>query len=340
MVDRFPPQLATRAAITGLGHFLPDTILTNHDLEQIVDTSDEWIVDRTGIRERRIAGDGESASTLAVEAATRAIKDAGLTPSDIDALIVATCSTDQPIPHTGAFVSDALGITCGSFDINAACTGFVVGLVNAAGMMAIGGMRHTLVVGTEALTRFTDPTDRGTCVIFGDGAAAAVLTSVPATTNGPGLIAFDLGCDGAAARFLEVPAGGSRLPASAATVAAGDHYLKMAGQEVFKRAVRAIDQSVRVTLERAEMTVDDIDWFVPHQANIRIIETAANRLGIPMERTLVNIEYYGNTSGASIPLMLSEAAADGRLSDGDRILMSGFGAGMTWGSAVLRWGTM
>jgi len=147
MVDRFPPQLSTRAAITGLGHFLPDTILTNHDLEQIVDTSDEWIVDRTGIRERRIAGDGESASTLAVEAATRAIKDAGLTPSDIDALIVATCSTDQPIPHTGAFVSDALGITCGSFDINAACTGFVVGLVNAAGMMAIGGMRHTLVNG-------------------------------------------------------------------------------------------------------------------------------------------------------------------------------------------------
>jgi len=338
MVDLLPPQLPTRATITGLGHFVPDTVLTNQDLEAIVDTSDAWIVERTGIRERHVAGPGEAAGTLAVEAATRAIKDAGLTPSDIDALVVATCSSDQPIPHTGAFVSDALGLYCGSFDINAACTGFVVGLINAAGMMAIGGMRHTLVIGSEALTRFTDPTDRGTCVIFGDGAAAAVLSSVPATEDGPGLIAFDLGCDGAAAKYLEVPAGGSRLPASAATVAAGDHYLKMAGQEVFKRAVRAIDQSVRITLERAAMTVDDIDWFVPHQANIRIIETAANRLGIPMERTLVNIESYGNTSGASIPLVLSEAAAAGRIQAGDRVLMSGFGAGMTWGSAIVRWG--
>lgn len=335
-MDRLDPTPATRAAITGWGYYVPEPRLTNHDLEQLVDTNDQWIVERTGIRERRIAPPGEGTASMAAEAAARAIKDAGLTPSDLDLMIVATCTGEQPIPHTGAFVADILGLHCGSFDVNAACTGFVVGLVNAAGLMAIGGLRHVLVIGAETISRFTDPTDRGTCVLFADGAAAVVLSPAPA--DGPGLLAFDLGCDGAAARFLEVPAGGARLPASVETLERREHYLKMAGQEVFKRAVRAIEHSARVTLERAGLTADDIDWFVPHQANVRIIETAANRLGLPMERTLLNIERYGNTSGASIPLVLAEFADAGTFKDGDLVLMSGFGAGMTWGSAILRWG--
>jgi 3-oxoacyl-[acyl-carrier-protein] synthase-3 len=325
-----------RAAISGWGTAVPDQRLTNADLEQLVDTSDQWIVERTGISERRIAAAGESTASLATEAGAAAIKHAGLTPDAIDLLIVATATTEQPIPHTGAFVGDGLGVRCGSFDLNAGCAGFVYELVVGSSMLTAGNLDHVLVIGSETLSRVTDPTDRGTCVIFGDGAAAMVLSSSP--DDGPGLLAWDLGCDGSAAGLLEVPAGGSRRPASAETVANGEHYLRMNGQEVFRRAVRIVVESATQALARGGVGVDDVTWFAPHQANVRIIEAAGNRLGIPAERTLVNIDRYGNTSAASIPLVLAEAADDGRLQPGDLVLLSGFGAGLTWGSALLRWG--
>jgi len=325
-----------RAAISGWGTALPEYRLTNAELEQLVDTNDEWIVERTGIRERRVAGSGETTASLAIEAGAAAIKHAGLTPDAIDLMIVATASPEQLIPHTGAFVGDGLGITCGSFDLNAGCAGFVYELVVGASMLVTGQFEHVLLIGAETLSRVVDPTDRGTCILFGDGAAAIVLS--PSDDAGPGLLSFDLGVDGSAQGLLGIPAGGSRLPASAQTVAAGDHYLKMNGPEVFRRAVRIVVDSANHALQRAHVSVDDITWFAPHQANVRIIESAANRLAIPPERTLVNIDRYGNTSAASIPLVLAEAADDGRLQPGDLVLVSGFGAGLTWGSVVLRWG--
>jgi 3-oxoacyl-[acyl-carrier-protein] synthase-3 len=325
-----------RAAISGWGTALPDQRLTNADLEQLVDTSDQWIVERTGIRERRIAMEGESTATLAIEAGAAAIKSAGLTPDAIELLIVATASPEKLIPHTGAFVGDGLGVRCGSFDLNAGCAGFVYELVVGTSMLTAGNLDHVLVIGAETLSRVTDPTDRGTCVIFGDGAAAMVLSASPA--DGPGLLAWDLGCDGSAAGLLEIPAGGSRRPATAETVAKREHYLKMNGQEVFRRAVRIVVESATNALERGGVGIDDVTWFAPHQANVRIIDAAGNRLGIPAERTLVNIDRYGNTSAASIPLVLAEAADDGRLQPGDLVLLSGFGAGLTWGSALLQWG--
>ena len=325
-----------RACIAGWGTALPRQRVTNADLERRVETSDEWIVERTGIRERRYAGEGETTASLAITAGTAAIKQAGLHPDAIDLLIVATATPEQPIPHTGAFVGDGLGVHCGSFDLNAGCAGFVYELVVGASMLTAGNLDHVLVIGAETLSRVTDPTDRGTCVIFGDGAAAMVLSS--SSDDGPGLLAWDLGCDGSAAGLLEIPAGGSRLPASAETVANREHYLRMNGQEVFRRAVRIVVESASNALARGGIGVDDVTWFAPHQANVRIIEAAGNRLGIPAERTLVNIDRYGNTSAASIPLVLAEAADDGRLQPGDLVLLSGFGAGLTWGSALLRWG--
>src|SRR4051794_22956046 len=325
-----------RAAISGWGTALPDRRLTNADLEQLVETSDKWIVERTGIRERRIAMEGESTATLATEAGAAAIKNAGLTPDAIDLLVVATATTEQLIPHTGAFVGDGLGLHCGSFDLNAGCAGFVYELVVGASMLTAGNLDHVLLIGAETLSRVTDPTDRGTCILFGDGAAAVVLSA--SSDDGPGLLAWDLGCDGSAAGLLEIPAGGSRRPVSEETVANREHYLRMNGQEVFRRAVRIVVESATNALTNADVGVDDVTWFAPHQANVRIIEAAGNRLGIPAERTLVNIDRYGNTSAASIPLVLAEAADDGRLQPGDLVLCSGFGAGLTWGSALLRWG--
>jgi 3-oxoacyl-[acyl-carrier-protein] synthase-3 len=326
-----------RAAITGWGSALPDQRLTNHDLEQLVDTSDQWIVERTGIHERRIAMPGESTATLAIEAGASAIKNAGLTPDAIDLLVVATASPEQLIPHTGAFVGDGLGVRCGSFDLNAGCAGFVYELVVGSSLLTAGNLDHVLVIGAETLSRVTDPTDRGTCILFGVGAAAMVLS--PSPDDGPGLLAWDLGCDGSAAGLLEIPAGGSRRPVTEETVANREHYLRMSGQEVFRRAVRIVVESATNALERGGVGVDDVTWFAPHQANVRIIDAAGNRLGIPAERTLVNIDRYGNTSAASIPLVLAEAADDGRLQPGDLVLLSGFGAGLTWGSALLRWGS-
>jgi len=330
--------MSARACIAGWGTAVPERRLTNAELEARVETSDEWIVERTGIRERRIADASETTATMAVEAGMSAIKHAGITPDEVDLLIIATATPEQPIPHTGAFVGEALGLRCGSFDLAAGCAGFVYMLVVGSSLLTTGNLRNVLVVGSETLSRIIDPDDRATCILFGDGAAAAVLS--PSADDGPGLLAWDLGCDGSAAGLLEIRAGGSRLPSSPATIAAGDQYLKMAGQEVFRRAVRAVVDSADATLERAGVASSDVAWFVPHQANVRIIDSAANRLGIPRERTIVNIERYGNTSAASIPLALAEAAEDGRLRAGDLVLLSGFGAGMTWGSALIRWGTV
>lgn len=321
-------------SLTGWGTAVPDARRSNADLEATVDTNDAWIVERTGIRERRIAAPDETSSTLGTAAAADAIKRAGLSPSDIDLLVVATASPDTLLPHTGAHIGDALGLRCGSFDLSAACAGFVYELVVGASLLS-AGYEHVLIVGAETLSRITDPEDRSTVILFGDGAAAAVLSG---STGDPGLLGWDLGCDGSAAALIEIPAGGGRLPASAETVAARGHYMKMQGQEVFRRAVRAIVDTCTTTLEAAGLDTGDVAWFVPHQANLRIIEAAAKRLGFEPERTVTNIEHYGNTSSASIPLALFEAVDEGRIRDGDLVLCAGVGAGLTWGSALIRWG--
>ncbi len=325
-----------RAAITGWGTALPRRVLTNQELEELVDTDDAWIVERTGIRERRIATGDETTASLGIAAGVEAIKRAGLTPDDIDLLVVATTTPEQTMPHTGAFIADGLSLRCGSFDLGASCSGFTYALVTAAALLTAGPLQHVLVIGSDTLTRFVDPADRGTCILFGDGAAATVLSLSP--DDGPGLLAWDFGCDGSATGVLGIPAGGSRLPSTPENLASGGHFVKMHGQEVFRRAVRAVVDSGMLTLERAGVASSDVAWFVPHQANVRIIDAAGQRLGIPRERTIVNIERYGNTSAASIPLALAEAADDGRLADGDLILLSGFGAGMAWATALVRWG--
>ncbi len=325
-----------RACVGGWGTAVPEKLVTNAEMEQRVDTTDAWIVERTGIRERHVAATTDTTASLAIDAGTAAIKNAGIPPDAIDLLIVATASPEQPIPHTGAFVGEGLGLRCGSFDLGAGCAGFVYMLVVGSSLLATGNLDHVLIVGAEILSRIIDPDDRATSILFGDGAAAAVLSRSP--DDGPGVLAWDLGCDGSAAGLLEIRAGGSRMPATAETIAAGEQYLKMQGQEVFRRAVRVVVESARTTLDRAGVAASDVAWFVPHQANIRIIESASSRLGIAADRTIVNIDRYGNTSAASIPLALAEAADDGRLRDGDLVLMSGFGAGMTWASALLQWG--
>jgi 3-oxoacyl-[acyl-carrier-protein] synthase-3 len=322
-----------RVAVTGLGMAVPERRVTNFDLAKTVDTNDEWITERTGIKERRVAGEGETTASLAIEAGTAALKDAGIAPSEIGCCIVATCTSEQPIPPTSSFVQEGLGLRCGAFDIDAACSGFVYALVAGASMVASGAMGPVLVIGSETLTRVVDPTDRSTVVLFGDGAGAAVLTP----SDDIGLLAWDLGCDGSLTGLLGIPAGGSRLPTSADTVAGGDHWLKMDGREVFRRAVRVIVDSARTTLDAAGLTSDDVALFVPHQANTRIIDSAAAKLGLPAERVFVNIDRYGNTSAASVPIALAEAADAGRLHPGDLVLLTGFGAGMSWASALLRW---
>jgi 3-oxoacyl-[acyl-carrier-protein] synthase-3 len=322
-----------KVAIAGWGMAVPDRRVTNFDLSKTVDTNDEWITERTGIKERRVAGDGETTASLAIEAGLAAIKDAGIDPGDIGLCIVATCTSEQPIPPTSSFVQDGLGLRCGAFDIDAACSGFVYALVAGASMVAAGAMASVLVIGAETLTRVVDPLDRSTVILFGDGAGAVVLTP----SDDVGLLAWDLGCDGSLTGLLGVPAGGSRMPTSAATLAAGDHWLKMDGREVFRRAVRVIVDSARVALDNAGLTADDVALFVPHQANVRIIDSAATKLGIPSDRTFVNIDRYGNTSAASVPIALAEAADAGRLQKGDIVLLSGFGAGMSWASALVRW---
>jgi 3-oxoacyl-[acyl-carrier-protein] synthase-3 len=328
-----------RAAIAGWGLAVPEGKLTNADLEaRDIGTSDEWIMERTGIRERRMCAPDETTAGLAIAAGNAAIKSAGITPGDLSMVIVATCTPEQPIPETSSFVAEGLGVRCGAFDVGAACAGFSYGLVVAAGLVATGANGPILLVGAENLTRVVDPTERGTAILFGDGAGGAVIASSSGGPDGPGLLSWDMGSDGSAAHLIEVTAGGSRQPTTPETVASGAHWMRMEGSEVFRRAVRVVVESSNAALAKAGLTIADVDWFLPHQANARIVSAAANRLKIPAERCIVNIDRYGNTSAASIPIALAEAADDGRLSDGDIVLSCGFGAGMTWSSAVLRWG--
>ncbi len=328
------------AAVTGWGAALPARVVTNHDLEASgLDTNDEWIRERTGISERRWANDSETTATMAMEAGAAAIKDAGMVPGDVNLLILATSTPDQIMPSAASLVSDGLGLRCGSFDLNAACAGFAYALVVASSLIGTGAADNALVIGSDVLSRFTNPDDRGTAILFGDGAGAAVLRATTNTgPNAPGLLASDLGCDGSAAHLLEIPAGGSRTPITAETLGGTKQFIHMQGNEVFRRAVRAVVDSTEATLQRAGVSAADVDLFVPHQANIRIVDAICNRVGIPLERTVVNIDRYGNTSAASIPLALVDAAHAGRLRDGDLVLMSGFGAGMTWASLLMRWG--
>jgi 3-oxoacyl-[acyl-carrier-protein] synthase III len=338
---------ATGVLVAGWGHALPVRRVTNDDLAQTLDTSDEWIVDRTGIRERRVSGAGESTAPLALSASRAALDRAGLAAADVDVVVVATSTPERLIPATAAIVAAELGITAGAFDLNAACAGFVYGLTTTAALIGQGMARTALVVGADTLTRFTDPDDRATAVLFGDAAGALVLagtgTSTPAAPGpgpaAPGLVACDLVGDPGGIDLLVVPAGGSARPATADTVAGREHYLQMDGREVFRRAVRAVAASVDRTLARAGCNADDVTWFVPHQANARIVDAVLPRVGIPPERTVSNVDRFGNTSAASIPLALAEEADGERLADGDLVLLCGFGAGLTVGTALWRWGT-
>lgn len=324
------------AGILGLGAGIPAGILTNADLEKMVDTSDEWIRTRSGIVERRIAPPGMTASDLAMVAAEEALADAGIKGADLDLIVVATISTDMIFPSTSCLLQDRLGAKkAAAYDLSAGCSGFIYGLAQASQSIATGFCRYVLVVGVELLSRITDYTDRSTCVLFGDGAGAAVLGPVPV---GTGFLAHYLGSDGSGAEQLMLPAGGSRYPASHATLANRMHYLKMNGNEVFKFAIRIMPEAAEEVLRRAGLTKDDIDLFLPHQANIRIIESAAKRLDLPMDRVYVNVDRYGNTSAASIPIALTELNRAGRLKKGNRLLLVGFGAGLTWGASVLVWG--
>ncbi|HVW35358.1 MAG TPA: beta-ketoacyl-ACP synthase III [Acidimicrobiia bacterium] len=335
-----PPKAGpVRAAIAGWGLALPEGRLTNADLEaRDIGTSDQWILERTGIRERRMCAPDETTAGLAIAAGNAAIKSAGITPGDLSMVIVATCTPEQPLPETSSFVADGLGVRCGAFDVGAACAGFSYGLVVAAGLVATGANGPILLIGAENLTRIVDPAERGTVILFGDGAGAAVIGPSAGGDGGPGLLSWDMGSDGSAAHLIEVTAGGSRQPTTAETVAAGDHWMKMDGPEVFRKAVRVVVESSNAALAKAGLTADQVDWFLPHQANARIVSAASSRLKIGAERCIVNIDRFGNTSAASIPIALAEAADDGRLKDGDIVLTCGFGAGMTWSSSVLRWG--
>ena len=327
-----------RAAIAGWGLAVPEGKLTNADLEaRDIGTSDQWILDRTGISERRMCAPDETTAGLAIAAGNAAIKSAGITPGDLGMVIVATCTPEQPIPETSSFVAEGLGVRCGAFDVGAACAGFSYGLVVAAGLVAAGTSAPILLIGAENLTRVVDPVERGTVILFGDGAGATVIAPSTGGPDGPGLLSWDMGSDGSAAHLIEITAGGSRQPTTAETVAAGAHWMQMDGPEVFRRAVRVVVESSNAALARAGLTAAGVDWFVPHQANARIIDAAASRLGFPPERTFVNIDRYGNTSAASIPIALAEAADAGRLHRGDLVLLSGFGAGMSWASALVRW---
>ena len=321
--------------ILGVGKYSPERRLTNHDLEKMVDTSDEWIVTRTGIRERRIAAPHEATSDLAYEAAVRALNAAGVAAEDVDLIIVATITPDMFFPSTACLVQDRLGARhAAAFDVSAACSGFIYALATASGMIATGLYRNALVIGAECLSRVTDYSDRNTCILFGDGAGAAVLGPVP---EGRGFRSFVLGADGSGGELLNIPAGGSRTPPTADTVARHMHFMKMNGREVFKFAVRVIGTATEEALHKAGLTKEDIDLLVPHQANIRIIQSALERFGLPEEKCVVNVDRYGNMSAASIPVALAEAVEEGRVREGDRLVLVGFGGGLTWGASVLIW---
>jgi len=323
-----------KSQIVSIASYAPEKILTNFDLEKMVDTSDEWIRTRSGIKERRIADDNVATSDLASIAAQRAIKSAQITPRDIEAIILGTATPDMLFPSTACLVQSKIGArNIISFDISAGCTGFLYAL-SIADSYIRSGYNNILVIGTDILTKITDYTDRSTCVLFGDGAGAAVVKK---TDGESGFISSYFAADGGSWKLLHQPAGGSKIPASHESVEKRLHYIKMEGNEVFKLAVRAMAEAATETLKRAHISSDKIDLLIPHQANIRIIEATAKRLNIPMDKVCVNLDKYGNTSAASIPIALDEALKQGRIKKGDLLLMVAFGAGFTWGGVLVRW---
>ena len=323
-----------KACIAGIGSYVPARVLTNADLERMVATSDEWIRERTGIRERRIAATGEACSDLAVQAGKRALTAAGLAATDLDMILVATCTGDYPLPATACLVQHQLGATkAAACDLSAACCGFVYAL-SVADAYIKTGMRHVLVIGSEVMSAITDWTDRNTCVLFGDGAGAAVVS---ASDGERGILSTHLRSDGTLCELIMVPGGGSRTPPSEKVLAERLQYITMKGNETFKVAVRTLEEIARSTLSANHLRVEDIDLYVPHQANIRILKAVMERLGLPIEKVMLNVERYGNTSAASIPIALDEAVREGRIKDGSLVMLGAFGAGLTWASAVIRW---
>ena len=323
-----------QAGIRGLGAFIPPKILTNHELEKMVDTTDEWIQSRTGIQERHVVENGQCASDLGTEAALEAIRDAGLKPKDIDLIIVATITPDMFFPSTACSIQNKIGATCGAFDLAAACSGFTYALAVADGFIRGGIYRNVLVVGSEVLSGFIDWKDRSTCVLFGDGAGAAVVSR---SNDGHGLIASYLGSDGSQGDVLQIPAGGSAHPPSEETVKTGMHFLKMQGSEVFKVAVRTMEIAVHEVLRNSGLKLSDIDCLIPHQANRRILQAVAERLEIPMEKVFINVERYGNMSSASTIVALYEAVKSGKIKKGDNVVLVAFGGGLTWAATLIHW---
>ncbi len=326
--------MSVYSAITGWGMYAPEKVLTNGDLERLVDTSDEWITSRTGIKERHIAGAGESASTLAIAAARQALERADIEGKDLSLVIVATVCGDYPFPSTANLVQHALGAQCGAFDLQAACTGFLYALSTAHQFIISGAAKHVLVIGVEVLSRVIDYTDRGTCVLFGDGAGAVILS---ASDKPGGLLGFTLGSDGASPERLWIPAGGSAEPITEEALRARRNLIQMQGNEVFRFATRIMGTAMEEALANAGMTAADMDLFIPHQANLRIIDSASKRLNLPAEKVFVNIEKYGNTSAAAVPIALCEAIDQGRVYPGAHLGMVAFGAGLTWAAAVVKW---
>ncbi len=323
-----------RARITGTGSYSPSNVLTNADLERMVATSDEWIRERTGIRERHIAGAGEACSDLAVQAGKRALAAAGIAPTDLDMILLATCTGDYPLPATACLVQHQLGATkAAACDLSAACCGFVYAL-SVADAYVKTGMRHVLVIGSEVMSAITDWTDRNTCILFGDGAGAAVIS---ASDGERGILSTHLRSDGNLCELIAVPGGGSRTPPSEKVIAERMQFIKMKGNETFKVAVRTLEEIARETLEANHLRVEDLDLYVPHQANMRILKAVVDRLGLPLEKVMLNLDRYGNTSAASIPIALDEAVRAGRIKDGSLVMLGAFGAGLTWASSLIRW---
>jgi 3-oxoacyl-[acyl-carrier-protein] synthase-3 len=328
--------MPTRAVITGIGHAVPSQILSNADLERMVDTNDEWITQRTGIKERRICGPEETASTLGSEAARRAMQMAGLAPTDIDLIVCGCVTGDMQFPATSCLIQGQIGaVNAGAYDIGAACAGFIYSLANASAMVENGAAKRVLVVGVDTLTKFVDWTDRSTCVLFGDGAGAVVVEARENTDRG--VIKTVLLADGSGAKHIDLEVGGGRFPRNSPQAVGRREHIYMAGAEVYRFAVHAMGDACCRALDEAGMTADQIDLFVPHQANLRIIESAAKRLGLPDEKVFINVHKYGNTSAGSIPIGLSEAVEEGRLKEGMLVLTVGFGAGLVWGANIIRW---
>ncbi|WP_333657574.1 beta-ketoacyl-ACP synthase III [Tissierella praeacuta] len=321
--------------ISGVGSYVPEKVVTNNDLSKIVETSDEWIIERTGIHERRIASDNMATSDMATIAAKNALEDANIKSKDIDLIIVATVTSDHAFPSTACIIQKNIGaVNAAAFDINVGCSGFVYGLSIGESFIKSGMYKKVLVIGAETLSKIVDWGDRNTCVLFGDGAGACVLEKCE---EGFGILSIELGSDGNKGEVLTQPAGGSRIPASIDTIESKLHFIKMDGKEVFKFAVRVMEKTSINTLKKANLELNDLDFLIPHQANMRIIDAAAKKLKLEKDKICVNLNKYGNMSSASIPVALNEAVKDNRIKKGDNILLVAFGAGLTWASMVIRW---